>query len=33
MREVKQTKGFRRSLKRLGRGIYRKLLVMPDGEL
>ena len=33
MREVKQTKGFRQSLKRLGRGIYRELLVMPDGEL
>ena len=33
MREVKQTKGFRQSLKRLSRGTYRKLLVMPDGEL
>ena|GEM_PF-4549204 len=33
MREVKQTKGFRQSLKRLSRGVYRKLLVMPDGEL
>ena len=33
MREIKQTKGFRQSLKRLSRGIYGKLLVMPDGEL
>ena len=33
MREVTQSREFRRCLKRVGNGIYRRLLVMPDGEL
>ena len=33
MRSIKQSNEFKRSLRRLGRGIYRELLVMPDGEL
>ena len=32
MREVRERSGFRQSLMRLSRGIYRNLLVRPDGE-
>ena len=33
MRKVQESNQFKRDLRRLGRGIYRNLLVRPDGEL
>ena len=33
MRKVQESNQFKRDLRRLGRGIYRSLLVRPDGEL